>query len=121
MGFLRMSAALVVCLGAFGPAWAHGGFSFSAPARVQVSHGQGYHSRTSYKATLVVNGTLAGGGLYAGDEGVSEITVFSVPSAAQRYMNATGRALPASHSNILLPPATTNGDYTYIWENNGPE
>ncbi len=111
----------MVCLGAFGPAWAHGGFSFSAPARVQASHGQSYHGRTSFKATVVVVGAPAGGGLSAGGEGVSEVTVFSVPSAAQRYMNATGRALPASHSNILLPPATATGDYTYIWENNGPE
>ncbi len=121
MGLVRMSGAIVVCLGAFGSAWAHGGFSFSAPARVQVSHGQSYHGKTSYRTTVVVNAPLAGGGLYAGGEEVSELTVFSVPSAAERYRNATGRALPASHSNILLPPTTANGDYTTIWENNGPE
>ncbi len=119
MRFVRVSAAIVLCLAAIGPASAHGGFS--APARIQVSHGPSFRARTSFKATIGINATLVGGGLYNGGEGVSEITVFAVPSAAQRYMNATGRALPAAHSNILLPPATVTGDYTYIWANNGPE
>ncbi len=78
-------------------------------------------SRTSFKTSIGVNVILPAGAAYERAEGSSEIVVFSVPSPAQRYMAATGRALPASHSNILLPPATPKGDYTYIWENNGPE
>ena len=118
MGFLRVSGAIVLCLAAVAPAWAHGGFSFSVPARVQVIHPQ---ARTSFRTTVGLNVTLPEGTAYERGEGVSEMTVFSVPSPEQRYRTATGGALPAAHSNILLPPATPKGDYTYIWENNGPE
>lgn len=38
-----------------------------------------------------------------------------VPSDDERFRAATGRALPADHGLILLPPATPNGDYTYMW------
>ena len=119
MAFLRIQAFLF-CLSAAAPAYAHGGFSFAAPARVHVSHASSYHGRTNFRASVIFNG-IGGNGPYNDVEPVTEITVFSVPTDAQRYMTATGRALPASHSNILLPPATPKGDFTYIWENNGPE
>ena len=32
-----------------------------------------------------------------------------------RFLAATGRALPAQHGLIRLPPATPGGDYTFIW------
>ncbi len=33
----------------------------------------------------------------------------------RRFEAATGRALPADHGMVLLPPATPEGDPTYIW------
>ena len=120
MRLSRMFGGLAVCLSVIGPAGAHGGFSMP-PARIQTGHALGHQTNRSFKASVVINGSVDSSALYAGGEGVSEMTVFSVPSEAQRYMNATGRALPESHSNIRLPPATPKGDYTYIWENNGPE
>jgi len=39
----------------------------------------------------------------------------SIPSEAERYRVATGKSLPAAHGLIVLPPATPNGDQTYIW------
>jgi hypothetical protein len=39
----------------------------------------------------------------------------AMPSDAERYRLATGKALPASHGTIVLPPSTPGGDETYIW------
>ncbi len=39
----------------------------------------------------------------------------AIASAAERYRAATGKALPASHGTIVLPPTTPGGDETYIW------
>ena len=39
----------------------------------------------------------------------------NIPTEAERYQLAFGKALPASHGVIVLPPSTPNGDITYIW------
>lgn len=46
-----------------------------------------------------------------GPDGLRQVQAYN----AARFRAATGSDLPAQHGLIRLPPATPDGDYTYIW------
>ena len=125
-GFSQISSACfasVIVLSTAGAARAHTVVTTYTP-RVQHYNGHGHASdhgfwRNFFRAL-------------AGDESEPEGVVVAVSpdfgplndprplvmtgqSEAERYQLATGRALPAKHGLILVPPTTPRGDSTFIW------
>lgn len=129
-GALRFSvvAPVILCLCGVSPAICGG--QQGAPGAPGMSeaqpHSQGWIARLyhrmlrfagnaradSLRAMMINRPGLEGSAAW---QGMGDHQPVQVESDGQRYWMATGRTLPKAHGLITLPPATPQGDYTYIW------